>query len=227
MAINADGLIQASRGTLFTAPAKTALPTKVSSFLLNSGTVAAAGSGSVVNWENIGHTSNNNKISFSKDGGDTTTKDTWLVAGAKSSTEAPTITVSGASVQGDSATITKVTGGWAGDQGGIVVPLQPVVQHLALFVLAYDDSDKLSFGLYLPETDFTFDNVSLADEDFAEFSFNAVVKSTSVLKAGANGEVGAYQIFAPETFVSKTSPDSSGKNPGNSSQTVSGLTSKG
>ena len=111
MAINADGLIQASRGTLFTAPAKTALPTKVSSFLLNSGTVAAAGSGSVVNWENIGHTSNNNKISFSKDGGDTTTKDTWLVAGAKSSTEAPTITVSGASVQGDSATITKVTGG--------------------------------------------------------------------------------------------------------------------
>lgn len=86
MAINADGLIQASRGTLFTAPAKTALPTKVSSFLLNSGTVAAAGSGSVVNWENIGHTSNNNKISFSKDGGDTTTKDTWLVAGAKSST---------------------------------------------------------------------------------------------------------------------------------------------
>ena len=99
--------------------------------------------------------------------------------------------MSGASVQGDSATITKVTGGWAGDQGGIVVPLQPVVQHLALFVLAYDDSD------------FTFDNVSLADEDFAEFSFNAVVKSTSVLKAGANGEVGAYQIFAPETFVSK------------------------
>lgn len=203
MTINADGLIQASRGTLFTAPAKTALPTKVSSFLLNSGTVAAAGSGSAVNWENIGHTSNNNKISFSKDGGDTTTKDTWLVAGAKSSTEAPTITVSGASVQGDSATITKVTGGWAGEQGGIVVPLQPVVQHLALFVLAYDDSDKLSFGLYLPETDFTFDNVSLADEDFAEFSFNAVVKSTSVLKAGANGEVGAYQIFAPETFVSK------------------------
>ena len=204
MAINADGLIQASRGTLFTAPAKTALPTKVSSFLLNSGTVAAASGGSgSVSWENIGHTSNNNKISFSKDGGDTTTKDTWLVAGAKSSTEAPTITVSGASVQGDSATITKVTGVWAGDQGGIVVPLQPVVQHLALFVLAYDDSDKLSFGLYLPETDFTFDNVSLADEDFAEFSFNAVVKSTSVLKAGAHGEVGAYQIFAPETFTEK------------------------
>lgn len=204
MAINADGLIQASRGTLFTAPAKTALPTKVSSFLLNSGTVAAASGGSgSVSWENLGHTSNNNKISFSKDGGDTTTKDTWLLAGAKSSTEAPTITVSGASVQGDSATITKVTGGWAGAQGGIVVPLQPVVQHLALFVLAYDDSDKLSFGLYLPETDFTFDNVSLADEDFAEFSFNAVVKSTSVLQAGSHGEVGAYQIFAPETFTAK------------------------
>ena len=76
-----------------------------------------------------------------------------------------------------------------------------MVQHLALFVLAYDDSDKLSFGLYLPETDFTFDNVSLADEDFAEFSFNAVVKSTSVLQSGSHGEVGAYQIFAPETFT--------------------------
>ena len=151
MAINGDALLQAARGTVFTAPAKTAIPTAgVKQFLLNSGSVKVGTADTPV-WDNLGHTSNSNKISFSKDGGDTTTIDTWLMAAARTSTEAPTITVSGASVQGDKATLKKVTGGWDGTNGGVIVPIKPIVQKLALFVLAYDDGDKLSFGLYLPE----------------------------------------------------------------------------
>ena len=76
MAINGDALLQAARGTVFTAPAKTAVPTAgVKQFLLNSGSVKV-GAGETPTWENLGHTSNSNKISFSKDGGDTTTIDT-------------------------------------------------------------------------------------------------------------------------------------------------------
>lgn len=38
MAINGDALLQAARGTVFTAPAKTSIPTAgVKQFLLNSG----------------------------------------------------------------------------------------------------------------------------------------------------------------------------------------------
>ena len=194
MAINGDALLQAARGTVFTAPAKTAIPTAgVKQFLLNSGSVKVGTADTPV-WDNLGHTSNSNKISFSKDGGDTTTIDTWLMAAARTSTEAPTITVSGASVQGDKATLKKVTGGWDGDHGGVIVPIKPIVQKLALFVLAYDDGDKLSFGLYLPETDFTFDTIDLTGDEFAEFSFNAVVKSTDALKKGPNGETGGFQV---------------------------------
>jgi hypothetical protein len=201
MAINSDALLQAARGTVFTAPAKTAIPTAgVKQFLLNSGSVKVGTADTPV-WDNLGHTSNSNKISFSKDGGDTTTIDTWLMAAARTSTEAPTITVSGASVQGDKATLKKVTGGWDGDHGGVIVPIKPIVQKLALFVLAYDDGDKLSFGLYLPETDFTFDTIDLTGDEFAEFSFNAVVKSTDALKKGPNGETGGYALFSPEDFA--------------------------
>lgn len=200
MAINGDALLQAARGTVFTAPAKTTIPTAgVKQFLLNSGSVKVGTADTPV-WDNLGHTSNSNKISFSKDGGDTNTIDTWLTAAARTSTEAPTITVSGASVQGDKATLKKVTGGWDGDHGGVIVPIKPIVQKLALFVLAYDDGDKLSFGLYLPETDFTFDTIDLTGDEFAEFSFNAVVKSTDVLKKGPNGETGGYALFSPEDF---------------------------
>lgn len=200
MAINGDALLQATRGTVFTAPAKTAIPTAgVKQFLLNSGSVKVGTADTPV-WDNLGHTSNSNKISFSKDGGDTNTIDTWLMAAARTSTEAPTITVSGASVQGDKATLQKVTGGWTGDNGGVIVPIKPIVQKLALFVLAYDDGDKLSFGLYLPETDFTFDTIDLTGDEFAEFSFNAVVKSTDALKKGPNGEIGGYELFSPEDF---------------------------
>lgn len=95
----------------------------------------------------------------------------------------------------------KVTGGWDGDHGGVIVPIKPIVQKLALFVLAYDDGDKLSFGLYLPETDFTFDTIDLTGDEFAEFSFNAVVKSTDALKKGPNGETGGYALFSPEDFA--------------------------
>lgn len=201
MAINGDALLQAARGTVFTAPAKTAIPTAgVNQFLLNSGSVNVGTADTPV-WDNLGHTSNSNKISFSKDGGDTTTIDTWLMAAARTSTEAPTITVSGASVQGDKATLKKVTGGWDGDHGGVIVPIKPIVQKLALFVLAYDDGDNLSFGLYLPETDFTFDTIDLTGDEFAEFSFNAVVKSTDALKKGPNGETGGYALFSPEDFA--------------------------
>lgn len=201
MAINGDALLQAARGTVFTAPAKTAIPTAgVKQFLLNSGSVKVGTADTPV-WDNLGHTSNSNKISFSKDGGDTTTIDTWLMAAARTSTEAPTITVSGASVQGDKATLKKVTGGWDGDHGGVIVPIKPIVQKLALFVLAYDDGDNLSFGLYLPETDFTFDTIDLTGDEFAEFSFNAVVKSTDALKKGPNGETGGYALFSPEDFA--------------------------
>ncbi|MBT1161208.1 hypothetical protein [Bifidobacterium sp. SO1] len=202
MAISDNALIQATRGTVFLAPAKTGLPTAgVGAFLLNAGAISV---GANVSWDNLGHTSNSNKIGFSKDGGDTTTKDTWLKASAKSSTEAPTITITGSSVQGDKATLKKITGGWDGNGGGVVVPVKSVVQKYAMFVLAYDDGDNLSFGLYVPEADFTFNTIDLTGDDFAEFSFNAVVLSSESLKKGPNGEIGGYQLFSPEDFTTST-----------------------
>ncbi|KFI66543.1 hypothetical protein [Bifidobacterium magnum] len=202
MAINNKALMQAARGTLFTAPAGTALPTGgVSKFLLNAGEIEVSPDLEGAKWENLGHTSNSNRLSFSKEGGDTTSMATWLSSSAKTKKEPSTLTVSGASAQVDKATIKKITGGWDNTSGGgVVVPIDSEVQQTALFILAYDDTDKLSFGMYLPETDFSYDTLDFSGEDFIEISFQAVVKSTDTLPKGPNGELGGYCIFSPEDF---------------------------
>lgn len=198
MAINNSGLMQAARGTIFIAPAKTALPAKLSSFALTADNIAA-GSGTGT-WTNGGHSSNGTKPTFTKDGGEITQHDTWLMEGAKSTVGSSTVTVAITSVQADKASIQQVTGGWAGTTGGTVVPLTPVTQKVAIFVLAYDSADKLSFGFYAPEADSVFDAFNLSGDDFIEFSYNASVKPSESLKKGPNGEVGAYQLFGPDEF---------------------------
>lgn len=198
MAINGSGLMQATRGTIFIAPAKTLLPAKLTSFLLTADNIApASGSGT---WANGGHSSNGSKPSFTKEGGDITQHDTWLQEAAKSTVGASTVTVAITSVQADKKSIQQSTGGWAGATGGTVVPLTPVTQKLALFVLAYDSADKLSFGFYAPEADSVFDAFNLNGDDFIEFSYNATVKSSEVLAKGPNGQLGAYQLFGPDEF---------------------------
>lgn len=200
MAISTAGLMQAARGTIFTAPAKTGLPTSLSAFLLTADNIKVGTEADAPTWTNTGHSSEGSKPTFNKDGGDTTSHSTWLVDGVKTTTAATTRSVAITSVQGDRKSVLAVTGGWEGDNGGVIVPNSPITQKIAMFILCYDSADKLSFGVYVPEADSVFDNFNVSGDDFLEFSYNATFLSTDVLKKGPNGEQGSFQMFSPEDF---------------------------
>lgn len=83
MAFNDDATLIATYGTLFYAPVGTPLPKDgAKAFKLNADTVkvdTTASDAPNANqvWTNLGHTSADNKISFSFDGGDATTHNSW------------------------------------------------------------------------------------------------------------------------------------------------------
>ena len=83
MAFNDDATLIATYGTLFYAPVGTPLPKDgAKAFKLNADTVkvdtTASGAPNANQvWTNLGHTSADNKISFSFDGGDATTHNSW------------------------------------------------------------------------------------------------------------------------------------------------------
>lgn len=195
MAINDNALLQATRGTLFWAPAETPLPEGgVKQFKLMTEELGA--------WKNFGHTSNDNKISWNIDGGDATTHDTWLVAGARTTYATKNLTLTGNSVQVDKDTLSFIYNGWDSPDGGVVVSVDSQEQKLALFVLCYDSGNDEYFGVYLPNTSFNY--TSLPDpsgDNFMELSFTASVNSSTVLPVNPNnGKRGTFALYAPTLF---------------------------
>ena len=82
MAFNDDATLIATYGTLFYAPVGTLLPKDgAKGFKLNSDTIPSSdntgGTDPKKVWTNLGHTSADNKISFSFDGGDATSHNSW------------------------------------------------------------------------------------------------------------------------------------------------------
>lgn len=195
MAINKQDIFKAVRGTIFMAPAETPLPDDPSQFTLTTEKVGE--------WENMGHTSNDNRIEFSFDGGEPTTYDTWLEAGVQTTYSTSTLTFTGNSVQGDKDNLQLIYNGWlSSDQKMIVATLEKRAVDKAFFILAHDSGNNVSFGLYLPNVSFTFNDMPnfTSDDNFAEFGFSGTVKSSTVLPKGPNGVSGAFGLLPPESF---------------------------
>lgn len=197
MAINTKSLVNATRGTVFFAPAETPLPENgVSGFAVSTGTVGE--------WQNMGHTSNDNRLQFSADGGDATTLATWLDPNARTTYSDVTLTVTGASVQADRTSLKLIYNGWEDEKnGGLVTTNQKREQKLALFVLAYDAGQNVKFGVYMPNVSFAYDAsnmISFSDSGFTEFGFSANTQSSTVLPAGPNGEQGTFELFDAAAF---------------------------
>lgn len=196
MAINTKSLINATRGTVFYAPAETPLPADgVAGFGIN---VAVVG-----DWNNMGHTSNDNRLQFSADGGDATTLSTWLDPNARTTYADVTLTVTGASVQADVDSLKMIYNAWEGEHGGLVSTNQKREQKLALFILAYDAGQNVKFGIYLPNVSFAYDAsnmIAFSDSGFTEFGFTANTQTSTTLTAGPNGELGTFELFPASAF---------------------------
>lgn len=196
MAINDKGLIQATRGTIFVAPAETALPDDLSQFTLNTESVG--------DWQNFGHTSNDNKLSWNVDGGDATSHDTWLVAGARTTYASTTLTFTGNSVQTDADTLKTIYNAWVAESGLVIASVEKVEQKLAFVILGYDPGNDEYFGTYLPNVSFTYSNLpDFSGDNFVELSFTGTANASTTLPVSPSGRRGTYAFIPPELFSAK------------------------
>lgn len=206
MSVNDKGLIRATRGAVFYAPAETGIPTEgVKAFTLDGDQVAAG----EATWQNLGHTSDDNRLAFSADGGEAETKDTWLMAGAATTYSPTMLKVAGHLLQADADSLKFLFSGWDSGDGGVIASAAKKEQSLALFVLAYDSAKATKFGIYLPKTSFTYSSdglIDLASDSFVEFGFEAQALTSSTLPKSDDGRSGTFSFYPTEAFTAATAP---------------------
>jgi uncharacterized protein YjdB len=203
LAGNLETRIQATRGTIFWAPAETGLPTEgVKAFTLAADNITADGGA----WTNFGDTSNDNKLSFSADGGDATVLATWRDPAARTVYADTEMTVTAHSVNAGKESLRMIYNGWDGKDGhGIIGTAAKREKKLALFILAHDSGAGVRFGIYLPNVSFVYSNdgfVDVTGEGFVEFGFEAkVLTSTSLPTNPETGDQGSFALYEPAEFV--------------------------
>ncbi|NMM93870.1 Ig-like domain-containing protein [Bifidobacterium oedipodis] len=196
MSVNLKSVMQPLRGTIFTAPAETELPDDLTQFA--DLTVEKVG-----DWVNLGHTSNDNKIEFSFDGGDPEALATWLMDNARTRYSDSTLTFTGNALQGDKDTVKLIYNGWEALGGRMIVAtLNKRAVDMAFLVVAKDTAENITMGLYLPNVSFAFNGLpNFTGDNFAEFGFTGSVKASSSLPRGPKGEQGTWGLIVPEAFV--------------------------
>lgn len=183
MAFNDDATLIATYGTLFYAPVGTALPAGgAKEFQLNSDTIPVSAGGSGNAWKNLGHTSADNKISFSFDGGDATTHNSWARKNLRTTYADSTCTITAKSLQLDGDTLKLIYNG-TDEDGGVGVDITKKPQTFSLFLLAQesaDDDSDIRFGALFRKVSVTFDGgPDFSGDDFVEQGMTGEVESVA------------------------------------------------
>lgn len=205
MAVNKNALIVPGHGTVFAANQNTAMPAGgLSAFTLTADGPAG--------WTNLGHTSNDNTASFTKDGGDKTVLDTWLadsVATIYASTQFG-LTIN--SLQIDQPNLDIAFNGFFDTDGAYVIPGSNNGLGKALFLLMTDGTGQL--GFYIPTTTVALgDAPSIDPTKFFEVPVAASILAapTSLIPAKGDGTPGIMKLYksglaASIPFLSSVSP---------------------
>jgi hypothetical protein len=152
MAMNAANVIIPGRGAIFTAEALTAFPDYTTM------TPETPGAG----WVSMGHTSMENAVSLSKEGGEVTTFDSWWTAALAVIYGSNSWTVTVNALQMDAGTLDLAfSGELDATNGGYVVPANIVAVEKALFILAMQGTKRM--GLYLPKVSITLGDAPTFD----------------------------------------------------------------
>ncbi|WP_378144815.1 hypothetical protein ACFJGV_15160 [Cnuibacter sp. UC19_7] len=189
MAGDATTLVVPGHGTVFTAAANTAMPaTGLEAFSL-AGTPPTG-------WTSLGHTSKQNTVAFSTDGGDASSLGTWLEDAVRTIYAATNwaLTVNG--LQVDKPTLDLSFNGGFDEDDGYIVPGSNAGKAVAMFVLCQDGSGQL--GFYIPNTSTKLGSApSIDTENFFELplSSNILSASTSVIPALPDGRSGIMKIY--------------------------------
>lgn len=179
MGFNANATTIPGKGTVLVADPDTAAPVNYLT-LDPTGSLAASAPG----WAVLGHTSRDNNVTLSKDGGDVTTVGSWWDEILRSQRATTNWTATVNSIQIDSTTLGLAFGGGTLDtvagsyEVGDIVP-----QNKALFILVVDSGGN-RLGLYIPNT-----SVSIGDApEFSIDAFFEIQLSATIQNSAASGK---------------------------------------
>ena len=194
MAADAGTLFVPGHGTVFRAPANTPMPADgPSAFTLSS---APTG------WTSLGHTSKENLMSFSTDGGDATVLDTWQQDAVRTIYASTNWTFGINALQIDKPTLDLAFNGAVDTDGGYIIPGTNGGLENALFVLAQDTTGSL--GFYIPNTSTKLGDSPVVDtENFFELPLSSSIQAASddVIPALTDGRAGIMKLYPPKALV--------------------------
>ncbi len=190
MSVDSTKLVIPGHGTAFVAPANTLPPTNpvsASGFkLLDDGPGL---------WMNLGHTSKQNTIAFTKEGGEKETIDTFLADAVRTSTSGVTWGVNIAALQFDRNNLRLAFNGDFDPVTGGYTVTSPAPVNVALFLYFQDSTGSL--GFWLPSVDISLgDAPSVDTANFFEMPLAATILSVgSSVITPVSGRAGLFQIF--------------------------------
>jgi hypothetical protein len=195
VSVDATKLVIPGHGTVFHAPKNTLPPTNpLTAFSLTADTVPNNET-TPVDWMNLGHTSKQNTIAFTKEGGDRETIDTFLADAVRTSTASTTWGVNVAALQFDQDNLDIAFNGDFDPATGGYTVAGSAPTEVALFLYFQDNTG--SIGFWLPNTEISLGDAPQVDTaQFLELPLSATILSaaSSVIPA-VNGRAGLFQIF--------------------------------
>lgn len=195
MSVDATKLVIPGHGAVFHAPKNTLPPTAgLPAFSLTANTVMNNDTVPVA-WKNLGHTSKQNTIAFTKEGGERETIDTFLADAVRTSTSSTSWGINVAALQFDQDTLDLAfNGDFDATTGGYTVAGSASVET-ALFLYFQDNTG--SIGFWLPNTEMSLgDAPSVDTAQFLELPLTASILSTdSSIIPAVDGRAGLFQIF--------------------------------
>lgn len=195
MSVDATKLVIPGHGTVFHAPKNTLPPTAgleafslTANEVMNNDTVPVA-------WKNLGHTSKQNTIAFTKEGGERESIDTFLADAVRTSTGSVSWGINVAALQFDADNLDLAfDGDFDPATGGYTVAGSGSVET-ALFLYFKDNTG--SIGFWLPNTEMSLGEAPSVDTaQFLELPLTASILSApaSVIPP-VKGRAGLFQIF--------------------------------
>jgi hypothetical protein len=176
MGFNAAATIIPGKGTVLVADPDTLPPTDYLTLdPSNPTSFATAAPG----WDAMGHTSRENNVALSKEGGEATSAGSWWDAALETNYSDVTWGITVNSIQIDALTLGLAFGGGTLDaaEGFYDVASSITPQAKALFVLMVSGNKRMAF--YIPNTTVTIgDAPEIATDAFFEIQLSATMKSS-------------------------------------------------
>lgn len=195
MSVDATKLVIPGHGTVFHAPANTLPPTNpLTAFSLTANSVPNSET-MPVTWNNLGHTSKQNTIAFTKEGGERESLDTFLSDAVRTTTSSTSWGLSVAALQFDADNLDLAFNGDFDSATGGYTVASPAPVSTALFLFFQDTTGAI--GFWLPNTEISLgDAPSVDTAQFLELPLTgSILTAADDVIPAVNGRPGMFQIF--------------------------------